>query len=562
MADVKTSKQKRMAAKIAAAPLVTPPAGESGSALDRRPITGFGASGRRFILHDNGRKPEVLDAIGQSLAEAPGLNVFVHADQLKRLHVVKASNTGGIRRPDGAVILRTLGPAHFTELATIAADHKKHDARMHDDKPINCPHVAANDYLDRGYFPEQRRLDGFVEAPIILPSGRLLDKPGYDSGLFLAFGDIPGYSPPAAKPTRVEAERAMDDLLESVTTFCFEDWADRAAALAAFITALLARILPARPLILVTAKAPGTGKTLLTDGFAVLATGRPASVLSLGHDDAETEKRIVGALMAGDSAINFDNMERDLGGDVPCQMTTQSTLRLRPLGTSGLLSVPTNCFMAGTGNNIGARGDMKRRVVLIRLDAKQERPEHRKFSRNHLEYIAANRGKLIRAALTITLGYFAAGEPDVDIHPMGGFELWDRMVRRPLIWLGLSDSLAGSEELRGNDPDIEAHRQFMIECISIYKQDAFTAADVVADAMETQREPVSGKSTGIAIRPALRDAVRAACRDKPGSTAMGYWLRAHRDRIIDGLRIERAGEDGTSKVTRWRVIPPPSKSTG
>lgn len=535
--------------------------GESGP-HPKRPITGFTADGRRFILHDSGRKPEILDAICQALSERQEeLGLFVHAGQLKRLHVIPATNDGGLKHAEGTVILVKVGVPLLSELATIVADHKKFDARRKDDKPVDCPRSAAEGVLERGHYPWCNHLKGFVEGPLVLPSRRVLDRHGHDreTAFFYAAGTIPGYSTPES--SREAAERAMDELLESVSTFPFEDWSDRAAALAGYITAVHARIFPARPWFLVPAKAPGTGKTLMVDGFATLATGRPASVLSLGHDDAETEKRITGALVAGIPCVNFDNMERDLGGDVPCQMATQATLDLRPLGTSNLLSVPTNVFLAGTGNNIGARGDMKRRVVLIRLDAKHERPEQRKFNRNHLEYIAANRGRLIRAALTIPLAYLAAGAPDVGIAPLGGFDLWDKMVRRPLVWLGLPDPLAGSEELRGTDPDIEAHRQFMVEAIAIYKQDAFTASDVVADALETQREPVSGKSTGIAIRPGLRDAVRAACRDKPSSNQMGYWLRAHRDRIIDGMRIERAGADGVSKVTKWRVLPP-STSTG
>ena len=38
------------------------------------------------------------------------------------------------------------------------------------------------------------------------------------------------------------------------------------------------------------------GKTLLLESLAILATNRRASVLSLGHDDADTEKRLTGVL--------------------------------------------------------------------------------------------------------------------------------------------------------------------------------------------------------------------------------------------------------------------------
>lgn len=74
---------------------------------------------------------------------------------------------------------------------------------------------------------------------------------------------------------------------------------DRSAFLAGVLTALVHHTLPAAPLFGVTAPCPGTGKTLIAESFALIATGRRACVLTLGSDDIETEKRLGGVFLAG-----------------------------------------------------------------------------------------------------------------------------------------------------------------------------------------------------------------------------------------------------------------------
>jgi putative DNA primase/helicase len=128
-------------------------------------------------------------------------------------------------------------------------------------------------------------------------------------------------------------------------------------------------------LFAITAPSPGTGKTLLCETLAIVATDRRASVMSLGHDDAEFEKRLGGVLLAGDAVISIDNIERALRGDLLCQIATQQFVRLRPLGGSGMLNVPTHALLVATGNNLAIIGDLKRRVLMVRLDAHTERPE-------------------------------------------------------------------------------------------------------------------------------------------------------------------------------------------
>lgn len=509
----------------------------------------FGPDGRRRIKHRPGQLPKILDQLGLSLSESCE-NLFSYTGRLVRVYAAPESASGGVHRPRGALVLHPVDGSHLTELATAAAIHERWDARAEQDLECDCPRRIADAYLARGNWPELRPLAGFIEAPTITLSGRLIHEPGHDSetGLFQACVAIPGWSAPPAKPSPEEADAALCVLLELVQDFPFVAWEDRAAVVAGIITGLLRRVLPAAPLLAVTAPTPGTGKTLIAETFAIIATGRRASVLSLGHDDAEAEKRLAGVLLAGDAVIALDNIERPLKGDLLCQVATQQFVRLRPLGASGMLSIPTHALMVATGNNLSIVGDLKRRVALIRMDSGQERPEQRTFSRDHLEDVFARRGELIRAALTLPLAYLAAGTPAIEgMHPLGGFEQWDRMVRRPLAWLGLPDPLKASESLREQDPDLEGMRLLLGAWRDAFQDKPKTAAELVTAGM------TAGGELDTTMRETLHDALQLVCNEKPNARRLGYWLRRHQDRIVDGMQVKQAGSDGHAKVARWTV---------
>lgn len=510
----------------------------------------FDPAGRRTIRHEPGRLPDVLNQVGLALSESCD-NLFSYTGRLVRVYAAPQTASGGVHRPRGALVLHPVDGSHLTELATAAALHERYDARSDGYKPCDCPRRVADAYLARGNWPELRPLAGFIEAPTITLNGRLIHEHGHDSetGLYQACAAIPGWSAPPSKPTRADAQTALDVLLYLVQDFPFVADEDRAAVVAGIITGLLRRVLPAAPMMAVTAPTPGTGKTLIAETFAIIATGRRASVLSLGHDDAEAEKRLAGVLLAGDPVIALDNIERPLKGDLLCQVATQQFVRLRPLGASGMLSIPTHALMVATGNNLSIVGDLKRRVSLIRMDSGQERPEQRTFSRDHLQEVFTRRGELIRAALTLPLAYLAAGAPAIDgMHPLGGFEQWDRMVRRPLAWLGLPDPLKASEGLREQDPDLEGMRLLLSAWCAAFGSEPKTAAELAAAGMSYR--PVSDTYEF----QELRDALQLVCREKPNASRLGYWLRRHQDRIVDGMQVKQSGSDGHAKVARWTVL--------
>jgi putative DNA primase/helicase len=510
----------------------------------------YDANGRRVIRHEPGELPSILDQVETALSESPEQNVYRYAGRLARVYQAEEPADKSIKRPAGAIMVHPVESPLLAELAGRAALHEKFDARSSSYKPCDCPRRVADALLSRGHWPRLPDLAGFIEAPTITDENRIIDQPGYDpaSGLFCAFAVIPGYAPPPPIPTKDDAMRAADKLVQLVSSFPFVDATDRAAILAGILTALQRRLLPAAPLVAITAPTPGTSKTLLCEMLAIIATGRRASVLSLGHDDAETEKRLAGVFLAGDAVISVDNIERPLKGDLLCQVATQQFVRLRPLGGSGMLNVPTHALLVATGNNLAVVGDLKRRVIMVRLDAKTERPEHRAFDNDFLKDIGANRGQIITWGLTIVAAYLTAGSPKIaDLHGFGGFEQWDRMVRLPLAWLNFPDPLLTSEELREQDPDLEATRLLFAAWSNQFGVNPQTAADVVAAGM--QAGPISFDK----VNPELYDALQLVCSEKPNARRLGYWLRAHRNRIVDGLTLTQANTDGHAKVARWRV---------
>lgn len=499
------------------------------------------------IYHKPGQLSLVLDGIVSALR---GRGVYVWSGGLYRVHVLTADENGVIHRPSGAVLLHRIDAAHLAELATKFAQHYKYDARSGDYRLIDCPRRMAEAVISRGYWPELPQLHGVIESPTITPDGTLIDRPGYHlSGIFLT--SCPdGYSRPN-NFSREAASKAVEVLREGFGTFPFVDQADHDAAVASVLTAIMRRSLSAAPMIAITAPTPGTGKSLLAEAISTIVLGRSPAMLALGDDEAETEKRLYSALLAGDSLLVADNIEAPIKGALLCQMLTQSSVQFRPLGVSAMVTVPTQTTLVATGNNLAIIGDLRRRVMLVRLDARTERPEHRKFNRDAIGYVAHRRGELIRAALTITLSYLADGSPNIQgLSSYGGFSDWDLFVRRPLVWAGFSDPLTPADCLRDTDPDLETTRALFAAWRAAFGSSPTTVQEAIGKARESYPRFDGGSES---VDGDLRDAIQSAAGDKLDSRRLGGWLRRHKDRVIDGMRLQQATVDSHAKVARWYI---------
>ena len=164
-------------------------------------------------------------------------------------------------------------------------------------------------------------------------------------------------------------------------------------------------------------------------------------------------------------------------------MLTQRTVRLRPLGTSVTLDLPTTITVMATGNNLVIKGDLVRRALVCRLDAQTERPELREFNFSPIQTVTDNRPTLVSAGLTIMRAYIAAGRPNQG-PPLGSFEEWCRMVRDPLLWLGEADPTSTIERTRASDSTLRNLAAVLEQWEAVIGTERITTSALVRRALE------------------------------------------------------------------------------
>lgn len=512
-------------------------------------VTDVEAKGGVLIQFVDAMLPDIVDRAMQALVDA-GVEVFARGSQLVRpVTVAPAGQRIGVTRRESSVLLVPVEEHGLTELLTRNISWRKFDARRDDWKPISAPPVVAKTILARkGDWPF-RQLTAVVTAPTLRPDMTPIEKAGYDeaTGIYFA-SDVTDWIRLAAKPTRDDAERGLGLLRKLLKDFPFVSPADQSAGVAMILTALIRASLPTAPLFGVSAPVPGSGKSKLVDLASVLATGRVASVMSASRDEQEMQKALGAALMGGDNFINLDNCEHALRGEFLCQALTQSSLKIRVLGQSLNVDTPTTATICATGNGLRFAGDLVRRVTLIALDPGVERPEDRVFDLDAVIVARRSRPKLVHAGLTV-LRAFAVSGAAPKRPALGSFEMWSDTVRSALLWLGAADPLGNAERVREDDPEKERTSTI----IRALPRGEWTATEV-AEMVNSDLSRPDAQRSHSALVEALSEFVERQRMD-PGR--LGYWLRKHRDRIVDGLRVTRAGE--RNHVALWRVIRPKSE---
>jgi hypothetical protein len=187
---------------------------------------------------------------------------------------------------------------HMIELMTRTARFWKYNERKKAFVVTDAPVKIAETYLAREGYWRLPILTGIVNVPFLRPDGSLCEQPGYDAASGLVFKPTGTRFPSIPlTPSRDDAVEALAQINELIDTFPFVTKADRAVALSAILTPLDRHALSAAPLHAFTSPVAGTGKSLLVDLIAVLATGRLMPVVAQGANDEELEKRLNAALL-------------------------------------------------------------------------------------------------------------------------------------------------------------------------------------------------------------------------------------------------------------------------
>jgi putative DNA primase/helicase len=478
--------------------------------------------------------------------------------------------SGELVRP----IIRTVKAAHgrltrSAQLKPISANYmrdtmcrharwERFDQRTRDWLEATAPMNVATTLLDRDGvwgFPE---ILGVIATPTMRSDGSLLVKQGYDPATKLLLIEPPAMPDIPDEPTGEDALAALALLEDLISESPFDDEASRAVALSGLITPVVRGAFPVSPMHVSSAPVAGSGKSFLWDLVAAISAGQQRMPVIAAGTEQETEKRLVGVMLTGQPLISIDNVNGELTGDFLCQAIEQQHLNVRPLGRSDIIRLETGgVTIFATGNNITIVGDLCRRTITTRLDAKLENPQFRQFRQNPIRKILDNRGTYIAACLTICRAYIVAGRPGL-LPRLASFEGWSDTVRSALVWLGKANAVESMENTRAEDPQ----RAALSDLLHAWAQDHGAGsgsnvplAVIIDKAMMMQK--MLGQETGEFKHPELNNAVRAATLEIAGMSSkidpvrFGQYCKRNKGRIVDGLRLANKPSSSGGAATWW-----------
>lgn len=429
-----------------------------------------------------------------------------------------------------------------------SANWQKWDGRAKKQVPADpTPKIAATVLARDGEWTFQR-LAGVITTPTLRPDGTILCTAGYDAATQLLLLDPPPMPAIPAKPTRKNAMAALACLDELLDEFPFVDAASRSVALSALITPVVRGAVSVTPMHATTAPVPGSGKSYIIDLASGINSGERAPVLTTGRNEEETEKRLVAALLSGQTIISIDNVNGQLGGDFLCQIIERPTVAVRPLGQSTFAKIESRASCFATGNNIQLVGDMTRRVVLCSLDPDMERPELRTFKASPFDQVLADRGRYVAAALVVVRAYVVADYPGM-LPPLASFEDWSRLVRSALVWLGRQDPCDSMSKARADDPVTSGLTNLFTAWHDAVQSSGRTTAAIKDTA---SLNDVHGGLVHANLREALVDAADDG-RGSVNTKKLGQYLKRYEGRIIAGLKL-LSEDDSHSKQKVWKVV--------
>jgi hypothetical protein len=517
---------------------------------------GDSANGRPTIVIDTEEHRVVCETV---TALAVDSEAYQRGGMLVRV-VRDTQPQDGITRSNDSATISALPPASLRERMTKFASFTKF-ARQGDtvvEVPTHPTTWLVNAVHARAHWPGIRYLAGISDVPILRSDGTLWQTAGYDrktgvlfepSGTFPTIPDGIGLD---------DAHVALEDLLEVVCDFRFENDDHRAAWLAGLLTpfARFAFEGPA-PLFLIDANIRGAGKGLLAQTIGQIVIGGEMPVSSYAHESEEMRKKITAIALAGDRMILLDNLEGKFGNDALDRALTTTRWKDRILGTNQQVNLPLLSVWYGTSNNVIVGDDTTRRIIHVRLDVLEEHPEERTGFRHPelIDWIKANRPRLVTAALTILAAYFRAGRPRQDLPPFGSFEGWSRVVREAVVWVGLPDPCRTRTRLAETSNStmdavgqlIGAWHQFDAN------EDGIVAADLLAYLYPPQRDQMPMNEASVAMRGALENLVGCPPGKPPGARQVGNKLRHYRRRVIGGVYLDTNPNEHSRNGAVWRL---------
>jgi hypothetical protein len=257
----------------------------------------------------------------------------------------------------------------------------------------------------------------------------------------------------------------------------------------------------------------------------------------------EATKVLLSLLLTGPAVVEFDDMYADwTPHGIIKRIFTAESVTERILGFSKTATVSTRTLILGSGNNVGPVRDLLRRVLTIHLDPRCATPATLQYTRDPVAMVRQERSRYVAAVLTIIQAWRRAGSPRANVDHIATFGgAWSDYCRHPLMWLGLPDPATALLQQVRHDPDGDALGALLTE----WRRAFGSVPTTVRRAIQVAEED----------RPDLLDALNEfpiVERGVINRSKLGWVLRKHAHRIVDGYEFHRREADGR---TAWCVVP-------
>jgi hypothetical protein len=415
-----------------------------------------------------------------------------------------------------------------------------------DDKPMGLP-----------------PLFGIMTTPFLRRDGTICNTPGYDEATGTWYDPCGIEFPPLPEITldnaRAVALDALGRLLQPLHLYQFDTsepadsrvtvvpgrypaggWnlapdTSRAAVLSMLLTTVAMQACGTLPFFLIDAPVRGSGKTKLGQCGAVLASGQePAMIDGKTRNLEEFEKKFDSYLLAGVSCIVIDNLVGDIDRFGRLAAAATGKLSLRRFFNNDQVIEAGDMMIILVGNQARATGDIPRRSIVARIDTKSGTPDSLDFAFDPVDMVMRNRPQLVIDCLTVLRAYAVAGSPGQKGKAFGSFERWGRLVRDPLLWLGLPDVAKSNRVLRDFDDSTNQLR----ELLPAWEEAGVTGKRTCGELARSGHRVLLDALLNIAPRRDGGTLVGIDLRE------LGLWLSKNRDVPVNGRRIRRTDDQG------------------
>lgn len=405
-----------------------------------------------------------------------------------------------------------------------------------------------------------KELRAMVSLPYACSDGVLCTVPGYNAATSI-YAEFPhnAIAPIPPRPNRDEVEEALKTLWQPWRRFPFATAEDRAAMLAAILTAVCRPALTTAPGFFIDAPTPSSGKSKCAGALSALVRGRRGGATAFVDGqgaEAELLKKLVAMLRAGEALWFLDNVVGTWRSPVMCAFITDGEMNERLLGGNEWFRGDTRLMVVATGNNASLDRDLGRRLIRVRIDSQLESPQLRSFDFEPEDVALSERYAIARSVLVLVRAFVAAGAPRPGKGDCG-FPEWNRLVRSCVLWLhqwriaeeagiGVLGDPACSilEGATTSDPDTDGLKLLLAGLEQAFGVDPFRARDVQAI-----YDCPNSNAGGLLVREGLETLLPAHREIKARS--IGSVLRNRRDRPAGGRVVRLVGEDRDGLALWW-----------